>query len=641
MTNLINVEKGIKYLSQLPEFQSGLPNGVLEKGSTGAGMTHLALTHPDKYIIALPLNAAIDNKTEQIPNLFVVRAGVRERQLLKYIKEGGTKILVTYDSLFKLRKWLGQEVYTEWKLLVDEYQDFLRFYSFKKVPYKVAVKEVSKYKHKTLGSATPIPAKYSPKLLQDLPVTVVKWPHVKPIQIASKQVSCPTTAVIKMIKRLQEDGEYTFEGVSARSLNIFVNSIETIKTIINNTDLSPEECRVICGSKESNEKELGEYIGLRGKGVREPYLITFITSAGYNSIDLYGDSTASIALSYGSRQHTLQSTFIDLPQIAGRMRNEENPFYRVLFHLYTTVPYELDSKWFKENPRPILPTKPKTYSKEWQAKFDELEKWKKKAKAEIQQRFNKKLAEEVAEATADIQAYNSSSRRVKNYQRRLIDKQSDYANYWIYSTDEDGEVTFEIDEDYITFLKFQLAELTLSYIDGRSLRASYEEAGLTYTQYNYEKFLDEIVADGKIHFTTAIKGYLDKEATDEEKEKYSSLYPEILTYIKELGESRIRGLDYSRKALKEELNRVSTEGKAVIRYKLSDKLTAGEFYSSKELKAIIQETYNSVIGFKNVKAKASDITKYYCDSTPERIWQEGKRVRGYIVKYYKFSTSNY
>lgn len=641
MNTLIKVNQGIKYLSELNEFQSGLPNGILEKGSTGAGMTHLALTHPENYIIALPLNAAIDNKLEQHSNLFVVRAGVKSSQLKKYIANGGTKILVTYDSLHKIASWLGDSAYTEWKLLVDEYQDFLRFYSFKKTAYKVAVEEVAKYQHKTLGSATPIPAKYSPKLLQNLPVTIVEWPFTQPIQIASKQVSCPTTAAVKMIKKLMLDGEYTFNEVTAGSLNIFVNSIDTIKTIINATELDPTQCRVICGSDPANQKELGEFIGLRGKDIKDPYLVTFITSAGYNSIDLYGKDTASIALSYGDKKHTLQSTFIDLPQIAGRMRNEENPFYRVLFHLYTTVPYELDSAWFKENERPVLgaiPTKGTEEYTKWEEQLAKLNAWKTKAKEEIQSRFEAKLQKDINDVNAELNAYNNSDILIKNFQKKLIDSNSHLVLFWTYSLDANEDVTFELDQDYITYLRFQLAELTLSYIDGRNLRASYEEAGLQYTQYTYEKFLEEIVADGKTNFTTAIKGYLDSKTSQEDKDKYASLYPEILTYIKVLGESRIKGLSYCRKQLKEELDRLSTDGKAAIRFKLSNILDSEKFYSNSDLKSLLQGVYDSIIGFKGQKAKASDITKYFPESETEFKRLDGKLTRGFTVKYSKYST---
>lgn len=635
--NLINAPEGVKFLSELPEFKDGLPNGILDKGSTGCGMTTIAIESNTPYIIALPLNAAIDNKVEQYDHLFVVRYGVTKSEFDNYIKAGGIKILCTYDSLYKIGKWMP-DAYTRFKLLVDEYQDFLRFYGFKKQAYRVAVDEIAKYEHKTLGSATPIPVKYSPEVLAGLPVTTVKWEDADPINVVSRQVSCPTTLAVKLIKKYQDDGGYTFKGIRSNSLNIFVNSIKTIKTIINATNLTPTDCRVICGSDPANTKELGAYIGLRGKGVKDPYLVTFITSAGYNSIDLYGNDTASIALSYGDKKHTLQSTFIDLPQIAGRMRNEENPFYRVLFHYYTTVPYELDSEWFRENERPIIKAKPSKEDREayreWEITIEKLNQWKQKAKEEVKSRFESKLASDIQSNTVMLNHNTSDSapQETKDWLKQLIDNGNEAAAFFIYQI-KDNEIVFSIDQDYIRYLRFQMEELVLSYVDGKSLRNSYKEARLNATAEEYIKFSEKIKDDAGENFTTAIKRYLNEELDDEAKDDITRAYPDILVFVSKLTPERIRSLDYSKRQLQQEIDRISHRGVSVIQNKIMNAFQE-VFYSNSEIKSKLQEIYSNTPGFDDQKAKATDILKYFPESKLSQPRDErGNRDKGYQISF--------
>lgn len=647
-TQIINAPSGAKWLDEIEFLKTnGLPNGIFDKGSTGCGMTTLALgkmidgvytDNSGKYIVALPLNAAIDNKVEQYntendERLFVVRAGTKKQSLDKYISNGGTKILVTYDSLYKIGKWLP-EAYKEWKLLVDEYQDFLRFYGLKKHIYKKAVNEIVKYDHKTLGSATPVPAKYSPKDLSNLPVYEVVWPESTPINIISQQVSCPTTLAVKLIKQYINKGCYQYKGIKSHSLNVFVNSISSIETIINETDLTPDQCRIICGSDPSNEKYLGKFIGLRGKDVKDPYLITFITSAGYNSIDLYGSDTLSISLSYGKKEHTLQSTFIDLPQIAGRMRNEENPFYKTLFHFYTTVPYELDGDFLKNNPRPFIPAKPKDSDKlnEWYEIINQLKVWKIEAQKELEERFNLKLAEQIQLNKDQINLQNAGTANTKMWTKQLIDSGNEAVNFFSY-VEVDGDIVFDIDDDFIRYLRFQMEELKLSYIDGKSLRASYEKVGLSSEYLRYREYGESIIDKGRINFTSALKSYLNDELTEEEKQDLLTAYPDISRFTSVIKPERIRSLDYCRKDLEEELTRVSDRGTSIIQYGISKKLEEGKFYPLKTIKEVIQEVYDNTLGFKGQKAKATDILHYAPRSVTSKPRINGKQVEGYTIHY--------
>ena len=113
-----------RYLSDLPEFQDGLPHGIVNKMKTDVGGTYVAANCRYNYIIVCPFRDLVDSIAADKNNkydVFKCYGGVKEYQFRKYIKEHNIyKIAVTYDSLDKLLKWMGSNT-NDWKMLIDEY----------------------------------------------------------------------------------------------------------------------------------------------------------------------------------------------------------------------------------------------------------------------------------------------------------------------------------------------------------------------------------------------------------------------------------------------------------------------------------------------------------------------------------------
>ncbi len=62
---IINIEAGVKYLSDSKNFK-GLPtNCLFLKGVVGSGGTHSALTAEEPYVICVPFQSLIENKVNQ------------------------------------------------------------------------------------------------------------------------------------------------------------------------------------------------------------------------------------------------------------------------------------------------------------------------------------------------------------------------------------------------------------------------------------------------------------------------------------------------------------------------------------------------------------------------------------------------
>lgn len=152
-----------RYLSELPEFQDGLPHGIVNKTKTDVGGTYVAANCRSNYIIVCPFRDLVDSIAADKNNKYVVfkcYGGVREHQFRKYIKDHKIyKIAVTYDSLPKLLKWMDGKT-ENWKLLIDEYHLILEDMDFRENAIMDMINNVTKFNHYTFLSATPMDEDY-------------------------------------------------------------------------------------------------------------------------------------------------------------------------------------------------------------------------------------------------------------------------------------------------------------------------------------------------------------------------------------------------------------------------------------------------------------------------------------------------
>ena len=79
-----------RYLSELPEFQNGLPHGIVNKTKTDVGGTYVAANCNSNYIIVCPFRDLVDSIAADKNNryeVFKCYGGVKEYQFRKYIME--------------------------------------------------------------------------------------------------------------------------------------------------------------------------------------------------------------------------------------------------------------------------------------------------------------------------------------------------------------------------------------------------------------------------------------------------------------------------------------------------------------------------------------------------------------------------
>lgn len=343
MVNVINAGNA-RYLAELPEFQDGLPHGIVNKTKTDVGGTYVAANCRYNYIIVCPFRDLVDSIAADKNNkyeVFKCYGGVKEPSFKKYIKEHGTrKIAVTYDSLPKLLRWMDNKT-KSWKLLVDEYHLILEDMDFRETAINGLLHEIGRFKHYTFLSATPIDEDYEIDFLQQLPHYRVEWNDTLPITVKKVRAPHLTKGLCNLINIFFREGfqipDIDGEIREVEQLFIFLNSVTTIRQIIGTLELDADEVKICCANKQRNRLILGEY---KIEPVISPNKrINFFTKKCFQGCNLFSNNGLVVVASDAYRTQTLVDISTTMEQISGRLRvNEEyqNVFRNTMIHLYST-----------------------------------------------------------------------------------------------------------------------------------------------------------------------------------------------------------------------------------------------------------------------------------------------------------------
>lgn len=158
--------------------------------------------------------------------------------------------------------------------------------------------------------------------------------------------------------------------------------------------------------------------------------------------------------------------------------------------------------------------------------------------------------------------------------------------------------------------------------------------------YNLTK--EQFIADNRINrikgtgtFREILEEYcklIDKQENINRQENLIKLEPEIKDIVIKLGTSRIRSLSYSKSAINKELYQSSTEVTEAIKENLINLFESNKFYSSKDIKQVLQKLYKQLNLTK--KAKAVDVSNYLNAKATVRRF-EGKSIKGFVIQYQK------
>jgi len=569
MNNIITATSDQQYLSDVI---NELPLGILNKTQCNVGGSFLALNSPHSYIIVVPTIDLIENKlsnpANSIHELFGVYGKVSQAQFKKYIERNTLHhILVTFDSLPKLINWLlGLDINAyDYRVLFDEYHMLLTEMGYRSKAIESLVKEAKNFTHYTFMSATPIPEKFLPQVLAELPYTEIQWTNTRtliPTRVLSRHVFQTT---VKLLKELSETG---LGGIEVKEFFIFTNTVLGIKQILDSAELDPSEVKVICAKTLQNEQVLDNYKVSNMTGANKKY--NFFTSKGFQGCDLYSKSGLAIVVSDSKKKHTLTDIQTTLYQISGRIRDIDNVFADKMFHIYSTG-YVTQTK------------------KEYEAE-----------------------KKEIMEESLDI------IERVNNFpikSRITFAKRLSIDDGFLTFDEETKNYSYSDLKEKFSDFNFELTQYT--YTNGLSIKKAYEENGIEAANQVYSsintKELQLIKRITRGGFKSLLEQYIELREKNNEEDKelilrYEFEHPIFKEAYNKLGKKTINSCKFQEKTIKEKLYSKSNSSEKAIAELLQQYYKPGNQVSIKDAKVQLQSIYDSLKI--KAKAKGADIPKY-------------------------------
>lgn len=588
----------------LKDFLSELPHGIVNKRSCGVGGSYIAITSESNYVIACPTIELIVNKQHQHPNIIGVYGTAKFSDFKIQILErrdanAVTKIMTTYDSLPKVVKWLeqlSQEPYINYRLLVDEYHKILSDYSYRDKAIDGLLKESLKFTYCTFLSATPINPKFTPSVLAEFPQYEIIWSATRKIRLEREKTNKPYSAAVNIIRKYKASGnKLKIDGQISEEAYFFINSVEGLAEIIKNAKLKPEEVKIICADSDRNQQVLDrinpEYEFEIANVHHENKPFTFVTSKSFLGADFYSDSGIVYVISNVNRKTTLLDISTDLYQIAGRIRNVNNPFKDRIYHIYNTGAYEMSPE-----------------------EFTEL------------------VNQKIEDTKEKINVFNEL---MNDKQKKALLKmfELDIDGYYSYYNPETG--LLEFNELQKLNEEFNYSIVNEIYTNGLTLRDAYVNAGFDLTSnQNYTRIVDSSNTNlsclTKQSFRDVIKEYVDciDEGDTERANELVELEPEIKNVVEVLGTKRIRSLAYNKTKILKEVYSNCEEVKDLLEDEVKRKFQVGNFYNNKEIKEFLQSLHSTYSITKN--PKSTDIAKYLNVLKVNKLI-EGKQVNGFVI----------
>lgn len=597
--NIIEAPHGAKYLG---DFMTELPNGILNKVDTGCGATTLALTNAKNTVICCPSKQLIINKVSQFPDeqlhcdyhVLGVMEGVYEKQIQEYVDSCRAhgqpiKIMVTYESFHRVKPFIDLQT-DNWRVVIDEYHELLKDYSYRDKAIRKLLKDVQGIQNVTYISATPIPFGFIPNEFRDLDTYKIEWKDTyrcKPIRYKSNK---PLLVAKNMILAHKAGNGYEADGVKAQEYYFFVNSVTAIEYIIREAGLTNNEVKVICSDSDSNRKTLG---GIKISNISDPNKpYTFCTSTVFYGTDFYSDSGLIIIVSDGWNRNTNLDISTDILQIAGRIRNESNPFRNIIYHIFNT-----------------------SCSKMTREKLDGY------------------LRDKTKFAQDTIQFFNKCS----DDEKKIISKRINMRDEHEFTVYDEDTNTVSVNEMKANYLLYRFETVDNVYKNGVSIRAAYAKAGMDVSEalhweYVAEEYLNRI-SRPNFSFKSAFLEYFEGKETSffhisPRAKQIADKYPTIPKIVQYLTPEEVQSNGYNISYVNNLLYSRLPEVKQVIQNELVKVISVGGTYSKKNIKEIFKRIYDTLMI--KIAPKSTTINQYY-RVEEVKIPVNSTRVDGYRI----------
>ena len=324
-TVTVPVTKAIQRFSQIKKLNPIPTNGIIDKTLPAIGATYTEIKEKRNSIIILANVSIILSKQgqhEADDHTFAVYKDVTPKKLQKYLdsKVPYKKILTTPEGFIsKVRRLLGEGMYKDYFLLVDECHKLITDSGFRK-EIVLPMEDFFKFEAKAMISATAlIPS--DPRLKEQ----GFKVYKVEPDYEYQKEILVTKTynTLERLLTLLKEKPSACY--------CIFFNSIQGIKSALEGIakEYGQENVmhgyRIFCSRESADElrHENYEHAEIEVKTLAK---YNFFTSSFYSGLDIYyqgSDVTVVIITDAGYASHSVVYPAVDVVQIYGRFRPYE------------------------------------------------------------------------------------------------------------------------------------------------------------------------------------------------------------------------------------------------------------------------------------------------------------------------------
>lgn len=565
-------------------------NCIFNKVVTGCGGTTIALFNERNYIIAVPTTELITNKTglieagiaaisspngdreQEVFGLFGTFSPDVKGSLREYVATGGVKkILCTYDKVKYLHEYVNTKDY---QILVDEYHQLLKAYSYRQKAVCGVLENFRRYKSFCFLSATPISPDFTPSVLDGIEQIDAVWESVDMLIVSLEQTNNPYVKAANIINSYKVNGYVEVNGRKSYEAFFFINSVTDIASILKHCSLTDEEVKIVCADDEANRAKLNGYTISNSRAENRKF--TFITSKSFEGADYYSATGLCYVVSNSNNRNTLLDISTDIYQIAGRIRTESNPFRNKLVHIFNTT-------------------------------------GKRRLNLEISyDEYKQVVEEEIEEAKAILEVANTKAKKMAE---KMI--KSEYI-----TRDDDG--VYQLND---ILIKLDLMNYKIErqiYKTGVQLRKAYNTNGTMTTDINYEK-LDETIEQvcKKLSFKEAFLRYVELKQSFDFGDRTNEIVrqqPLVVDAYHQLGADKVKALRYIKKEVEKALtnNDATKSQEEKVTEIMLQSVAYPKTYTCSELYQIIATAYHAV-GITTIP-KASHITRWFeCKKTTQRI----------------------
>ena len=518
-----------------------VPAGYIDKTICGCGLTTVAIENEVDTIIAVPSVELARNKAIQYPNkrsnnvVLNVSGSVTIEDVNNYvINNSPIKIMCVYDSIWKVEHLLDR-----CHLVIDESNKLLKGASLK-ARSKANSKSVDittklfklaeKYKDTvSFISATPTPLEFMPKWVSEIEQIKIEWDNtIKATPILLERTYPFKSLVSEVLNPLNENSVVSLGDTTFRKAIIFINSVDGIIKAIKDAKLPKDDVAIVVGNSLDNDLKIKGYNRLTTPTKLPKY--TFVTSSGFEGIDLVDSEAISIVVSNTAKSYQMIDILTDLKQAISRQRDKKNPNYSKFVYIFNQSIFSNSKEELEE-----------TLNAKYSSLVNAIYLW------EIAKEADKRSGFKYTESNADFITYT----------------------IW----DEELE-TYTPNDNLFNADKYFILNIVEQYRKGFDIKGDYE---------SYEE-VEKPVEVSDITYLDIINYY--NETGDIEKYSYKYNYYILIKNCIKLYGKVWSNITYATKMVEEYDNEY-----ARLLLTLRTKFKNGTVYSVKAVKTILQEVY--------------------------------------------------